>query len=87
MLLCKMSPVKERNKPKEPKKEQEDLYANCTYTCACTNIYLYVYLHSRYKVGLILVNIAQYICRLNLKSYSFHAANYVETSRQLSQGE
>lgn len=40
VLLCKMAPVKERNKPKEPKKEKEDVYAKVivhvpaqTHTC------------------------------------------------------
>lgn len=40
-----MVPVKERNEPKQPKKEQEDAYANAlvhepahTYTCMCNSI-------------------------------------------------
>lgn len=69
MFLCKMAPVKRRNKPKELKKEKKDAYANIfahvptqMHTCVCA------YFHSKCKVVLILVNIGQKKCRLHLKS-------------------
>lgn len=69
-----MAPVKRRNKPKGPKKEKKDAYANIfvhvptqMHACLCA------YFHSKCKVGLILVNTGQQTCILHLKSYALQS--------------